>query len=310
MSIFMLKNKRKRLKKWLPLYLMAMPGLIYLVINNYIPMAGIVVAFKQYNVRNGIFGSKWVGLKNFEFLFRSSDSWEAIRNTVLYNAAFIVVNLCVAVLLAVLIHELHSQKARVVYQSSVLLPYLFSITIISYMVYAFLGTESGFLNHSVLQTLNIAPIKWYSTPRYWPWILIFVNLWKGTGYSCLIYIAALNGIDQELFEAADLDGAGKWKQFVHIMIPALIPSVITMVMLNVGKIFFSDFGLFYQVPMNSGVLISATQTMDTFVYRMLINVGNIGMSSAASVLQSIAGFCVVLLANGVVRLTSSENALF
>lgn len=298
------------MKQWIPLYLMVLPGLIYLMINNYIPMAGIVVAFKQYNVKKGIFGSKWIGFKNFKFLFSSADSAIAVRNTLLYNSAFILVNLFVAVCVAILIHEVRRERMRSLFQSTVLLPYLFSITIISYIVYAFLGTETGFINNSIFAALHLPPVKWYASPQFWPAILLIVNCWKGIGYSCLIYIAGLNSIDPELFESAELDGANKWNQILHIMLPALVPSMITMVMLNIGKIFYSDFGLFYQVPMNSGILIDTTQTMDTYVYRTLINIGNIGMSSAASFVQSVVGFFTVLAANLLVRRFSSENAMF
>ncbi|MBD5395481.1 MAG: sugar ABC transporter permease [Lachnospiraceae bacterium] len=297
-------------KRWAPVYLMLLPGAVYLIINNYIPMFGLVVAFKQYNVRDGIFGSKNIGLKNFTFLFRSSDSWVAIRNTLLYNFTFIMVTLIVAVTLAILIHEITSKRARSFFQSTVLLPYLFSITIISYMVYAFLGTDSGFINNTIFSLLHIDPINWYSTQKYWPWILLIVNTWKSVGYSCLIYIAAIDGIDTQLIEAAKLDGANKWQQIQNIVFPALVPSVITLTMLHIGKIFYSDFGLFYQVPMNSGILTEVTQTMDTYVYRMLVNVGNIGMSSAACVVQSIVGLVMILLANMAVRKWSRENALF
>lgn len=312
------KDKKKRMprsfyiktKKWIPVYIMMLPAIIYLIINNYIPMFGLVVAFKKYNVRDGIFGSPWNGLKNFRYLFRSSDSYVAVRNTLLYNFTFIVITLVVSVALAIFIHEISKKRVRSFFQSIVLLPYLFSITIISYMVYAFLGTESGFLNNSILPLLGVDSVNWYNTPTYWPIILILVNTWKGVGYSCLVYIAAIDGIDTQLIEAAQLDGANKWQQIRNIVFPALVPSMITMVMLHIGKIFYSDFGLFYQVPMNSGTLIDVTQTMDTFVYRMLINIGNIGMSSAACVIQSIIGLIMVVLANGALRKWSRENALF
>lgn len=297
-------------KRWMPVYLMLLPGAIYLIINNYVPMFGLVVAFKQYNVRDGIFGSKNIGFKNFEFLFRSSDSWVAIRNTLLYNFAFIIITLIAAVALAILIHEITFRRARSFYQSTILLPYLFSITIISYIVYAFLGTNSGFINNTILPLFHIDPINWYNTQKYWPIILIIVNTWKSVGYSCMIYIAAIDGIDTQLVEAAKLDGANKWQQICNIVFPALVPSIITLTMLHIGKIFYSDFGLFYQVPMNSGILTEVTQTMDTYVYRMLINVGNIGMSSAACVVQSIVGLVMILLANLAVRRWSRENALF
>lgn len=300
----------KNFRKWFAVYLMMIPGLTYLIVNNYIPLTGIVVAFKKYNVVDGIYRSPSVGLKNFEFLFRTQDSWIAIRNTLLYNAAFIVLKLVVAVALSILICEVQNKRFKSMSQSVLLLPYLLSYTVVGYVVYAFLGTDRGFINNTIFSALGLPAINWYSSPQYWPVILTLVELWKGVGYSGLIYIANINGIDRQLYEAAELDGASKWQQIKAITLPSILPSIITLTMLNVGRMFYSDFGLFYQVPMNSGLLTSTTQTMDTYVYRMLINVGNIGMSSAASFLQSIVGFVLVLGVNLIVRKIDKDLAMF
>ena len=300
----------KRFKKWLPVYCMALPGLLYLLINNYIPMAGLVIAFKQVNFTKGIFGSDWVGFKNFEFLFTTKDAWLITRNTLLYNLMFIVVNTVVSIAVAIFICEITQKRLRKFYQSMLLLPYLMSIVIISYIVFAFLSAETGMINNSILKPLGLSPIAWYSEGKYWPVILLIVNTWKGIGYGCLIYISAINGIDQSYYEAAELDGARKLQQIRYITLPTLVPTVITLTILSIGKIFYSDFGLFYQVPMDSGAIYNMTNVIDTYVYRGLMKLGNIGMSSAAGFYQSVVGFILVLVTNLSVNKISPENALF
>lgn len=303
-------KKKDSIKRWLPLYLMMAPGLIYVFINNYIPMMGTIIAFKHMNYQKGILGSDWVGLDNFKFLFATNDAFIITRNTILYNLAFIVINTVIGIILAIFICDIANKKLKKLYQSSILLPYLMSIVIISYIVYAFLSTENGMLNNSMLIPLGKDPIAWYAQPGYWPVILTIVNIWKGVGYGCLIYISAINGIPKDYYEAANLDGAGKWLQIKCITLPSLVPSVITLTLLSIGRIFYSDFGLFYQVPLDSGALYTTTNVIDTYVYRALIKLGNVGMSSAACLYQSIVGFVLVLAANAIVRKTSKENALF
>ena len=305
-----MKTKKHNWKRWLPLYLMMAPGLIYIFINNYIPMFGTIIAFKHINYQKGILGSDGVGLKNFKFLFATNDAWVITRNTLLYNLAFIVINTVVGIILAIFICDVVSKKLKKLYQSAVLLPYLMSIVIISYIVFAFLSTENGMVNNSLLIPFGKNPISWYAEPKYWPFILTLVNVWKGVGYGCLIYISAINGIPKDYYEAANLDGAGKWKQIRCITLPSLVPSVITLTLLSIGRIFYSDFGLFYQVPLDSGTLYSTTNVIDTYVYRALIKLGNVGMSSAACLYQSVVGFVLVLTANLIVRKVSKENALF
>ncbi len=295
-----------RFRKYLPLYLMMVPGIIYAFINNYIPMAGIVVAFKKYNVRYGIFGSPWAGLSNFTYLFKS-DAAIILRNTLLYNIAFIIINLVFGVMTAIFISDVVNGMAKKLYQSAVLLPFLVSMVIVSYIVFAFLSVENGLLNHSLFKN---SPVAWYSETKYWPFILCLVNTWKGLGYGTLLYIAAIAGIDREMYEAAQLDGATKIQQIFFITIPNIVPTMITLVLLSVGRIFYSDFGLFYQVPQNSGALFKVTNTIDTYVYRAMISAGGIGRSSAAGVFQSVVGFTLVILSNAVVRRISKENAIF
>ena len=305
------KGKKKNvLKEYWPLYLMMLPALLYLLINNYIPMAGMVIAFKKLNFAKGIWASPWAGLKNFKFLFASKDAWVITRNTLLYNVAFILVNMVVGIAIAILITEVRNTKLKKIYQSAILLPFLMSMVILSYIVYALLSAENGLVNNSILPLFHIDPIQWYQKPKYWPAVLIIANCWKGVGYGCLIYIASLIGIDPSFYEAARLDGASKWQEITKITLPSLVPTIITLLLLSIGRIFYSDFGLFYQVPMNSGVLFPTTNVIDTYVYRALIEQGNISMSSAAGVYQSLVGFCVVMLSNWIVRKVDKDQALF
>lgn len=290
------------------MYLMMAPGLIYLFINNYMPMAGLVVAFKNYNAVDGIFNSPWSGFSNFTYLF--NDAWTITRNTLLYNIAFIIINLILGVMFAIFICDIKSKKCKTLYQSAILLPFLMSIVIVSYITFAFFSGENGMLNKTILPMMGKDAVSWYTEPKYWPVILVIVNTWKGVGYGCLIYISSIAGIDPSYFEAAELDGATKWKQIRYITIPSIMPSIITLTLLNIGRIFYSDFGLFYQVTQNSGQLYEATNVIDTYVYRALLQSGNIGMASAAGFYQSIVGFVCVLAANMVVKKLSPENAMF
>ena len=299
-----------RFKQYIPLYLMLLPGAVYLFINNYIPMTGIVVAFKTYNVNDGIYGSPWAGLKNFEFLFGTNEAAIIVRNTLLYNVAFIIVNMVVGIILAIFISDVVNNRMKKLYQSSILLPFLISIVVVSYIVFALLSHENGMFNKTLLPLLGLDPVQWYNDTTWWPLILINTNCWKGVGYGTLIYIAAIAGIDQSFYEAAELDGASKWQQITQITLPCLVPSIITLLIMNIGRIFYSDFGLFYQVPQNSGSLYSVTNTIDTYVYRALMSTGGIGRSSAAGLLQSVVGFTLVMVSNLVVRKASAENAIF
>ncbi|THF84280.1 sugar ABC transporter permease [Cohnella fermenti] len=291
----------------MPLYLMMLPCAAYLILNNYVPMAGIVAAFKSYKATEGIFGSPWVGFDNFNYLFKSNDINIIIRNTLLYNVAFIVINNVVGIALAIMITEIKHKALRKWYQSSVLLPFTMSMVVISYVVFAFLSQQNGMLNNGILKS---HPVAWYSDPTWWPLILIIVNCWKYVGYGTLIYIAGLSVIDRSLYEAGAIDGAGKWKQIVHITLPSLVPSMITLFLLSIGRICYSDFGLFYLVPQNSGTLFNVTATIDTYVYGALMSAGGIGRSAATGLLQAVVGFVLVLVANALVRRLSSKDAMF
>ncbi len=301
---------KRRNARYIPLYLMMLPGLAYLFINNYVPMLGISIAFKQVNYRVGILKSPFVGLKNFKFLFQSSDAFIITRNTICYNLVFLVLTPIIAIAVAILLNEIKNKFAKKSYQTIILMPYLISIVVVSYLVYAFLATDTGFLNKSILEKLGKDGISWYSTAKYWPFILILVALWKGFGYSTIIYFATIVGIDKAYYEAAAIDGATRWQRVTHVTLPALKSTIITLTLLGIGRIFNSDFGLFYQVPMNSGPLLNATNTIDTYVYRGLLQSNNVGMSSAAGFYQSMVGFILVLTANYVISKISKEDSLF
>ena len=305
-------NKKKRftdLKKNLPLLALTIPGMLYLLINNYFPMFGVFIAFKNLDYSKGIFGSDWCGLKNFEFLFRTSEAGRRIRNTILYNLVFIILGTVLAVLVALLMSEITHMTISKFYQGSMILPNLISMVIVSYIVYAFLSPETGLLN-AVIKSFGGEPISWYSKKEAWPFILVIVQMWKTVGYNSIVYIAAITGIDPSLYEAARIDGAGKFKQIFRVTLPQLKPMITLMILMSCGRIFSSDFGLFYQVPQNSGALYSVTQTIDTYVYRGLMQLGDVGMSSAAGLFQSVVGFLFVFGANAIVRATNKENALF
>lgn len=307
----MVKNiKRKKSKSSLPLLMLTIPGLLYLLINNYIPMAGVIIAFKSQDYSKGILGGKWIGLQNFNFLFKTKDALIMTRNTILYNFAFIVIGTICAIIVALLMTELTKKTISKFYQNALILPSVLSMVIVSYVVFAFLNSDSGFINKTILQTFGHSGVSWYSEPKYWPFILIIVFLWKSAGYSSIVYMAAISGVDKSIYEAAKIDGAGKLRQIKEITLPLLKPTIIIMTLMSIGRIMNSDFGLFYQVPMNSGALYSTTQTIDTFVYRAMMQLNDTGMAAASGLYQSIIGFILVLVANGIVRKIDSDNALF
>lgn len=303
------KKIKSILRGW-PLYLMLLPGVVYLIINCYVPMAGIVVAFKQYNVREGIYHSPNIGLKNFQFLFKTNDAWLITRNTILYNLVFIVLGTVLAITVAIILSEIRNKTAKQAYQTVILIPYLISMVVVSYLVFAFLSDGNGYLNNSILPLFGVEPISWYNEPKYWPFILVIVHIWKTIGYNCILYYATICGIDRSLYEAAVVDGASRWQQIWNITLPCLKSTIVILTLMNLGNIFRSDFGLFYQVPMNSGTLINVTNTIDTYVYRGLMQTNNIGMSAAAGVYQSVVGFILVVTANTVVRKIDNESSLF
>ena len=280
--------RRREFQKNAFLYLMALPAVLYLFINNYMPLVGLVVAFKNYTFRGGIFGSQWVGLANFKYLFSTSSAWVITRNTIGYNLLFIVVNTVGSVILAILLNEIRSRRMLKAIQTAILMPYLLSTVVISYLVYAFLSAQTGYINGSILKAMGLPPVSWYSETKYWPFILSFVNFWKNFGFLTIIYYASI----------------------IKITIPLMKQVIIMMVLMNIGRIFFSDFGLFYQVPQDSGMLYSVTNTIDTYVYRALMQMNDVSMASAAGLYQSVVGFVLVMVCNAVVRKIDPESSLF
>jgi putative aldouronate transport system permease protein len=307
-------RRAARIRRYWPLFAMMVPGLLYLFINNYLPLFGLFVAFKDINysqgLLQGIINGPWVGLKHFEFLFSSNDVWTITRNTLFYNGLFILLNNLCAIGIAILLKEAGRRLFSRFFQSVMLLPNFISIVVVSFLVYGLLSHESGFLNKTLLPLLGADPVMWYMAPEKWPLILVLVNFWKNVGMLTIVYFSAMLGIDPTYYEAAELDGAGKLRQIQAITLPSIVPVIIMMVLLSVGRIFYSDFGLFYQVPMNSGLLYDATSTIDTYVYRTLLQVGDVSMASAAGFFQSVVGFLLVLASNAIVRRVSRSNALF
>ena len=288
---------------------MVMPAGLYLLINNYFPMVGMFIAFKNIDYRVGILNSPWCGFSNFEYLFTTSEAWVMTRNTLLYNAAFIVVSNVCGILVGLFLANLLNKRMQKLFQTTILLPQLISYVIVAYIVFAFLSNEAGMVTTALRDANGSAP-NFYSERGIWPFLLVFVSNWKQVGYNSVIYLAAISSVDKSLYEASSLDGAGRIQQIFKITVPMIKGTVITLVLLQIGRIFYSDFGLFYQVPMNSGMLFPVTQTIDTFVYRMLMVNNRIGMASAASVYQSVVGFIMVIAANFVVRKVSRDDAMF
>ncbi|MUT68674.1 ABC transporter permease subunit [Paenibacillus sp. NEAU-GSW1] len=289
---------------------MMLPGLLFLIFNNYIPMLGTLIAFKSVNYADGLIASPWIGWDNFKYLFRTSDAWIITRNTVLYNVGFIILNLIVPISFAIMLNEMKNKVLAKFHQSIVFLPYFLSMIVVSYLVYGFLHDTHGFINTSVFKWLGLEPVQWYFETKIWPYLLPLVNTWKNVGYYTVLYLAAIIGIDDEYYEAATIDGAGKWKQIISVTIPLLMPTIIVLTLLQIGKIFYADFGLFFQVPMESGSLFPVTNVIDTYVYRTFIALGDIGLSSAAGLYQSVVGFLLVFVSNWVVRKIDRDSALF
>ncbi len=312
-------NKKKSLifqmRKNPALYMMILPGLLVFLILNYLPMAGILIAFKDMrfttdNFFQNFWSSAWVLTDNFEYLFRSPDAFTITRNTILYNLVFIVLGNFIAVALAILLDEIRSRGFVRFYQSSILLPYFLSWIALSYILYAFLNPSLGFVNKSILAPLGLSPVSWYGELQAWPFILVLMNILKYTGYNTIIYLAAITAIDASLYEAAAIDGAKKWQQVRAITLPLVSPVVIVMMLLGVGRIFNADFGLFFQVPMESGALFDVTNVIDTYVFRALRQTGDIGMASAAGLYQSVLGFACIFGVNALIKKYDHEKALF
>jgi len=305
------RRKPGRLRRDLFLLLMGAPALLVLFVFHYLPLAGLVLAFEDFRPRSGILGSHWVGLANFRYLLTGGDAWRITRNTVGMNGLFITANLVVALGLAVLLNEIRESSRWMsrVYQSTMFLPYVLSYVVISNFVLTLLESNTGIVNH-VLRSFGGHGVDFYNSPGWWPLILTVVEVWKGAGFWVVVYLAGIMAINPELFEAADLDGAGRLSQIRRITLPLLTPLIIMNVLLSVSHIFNADFGLFFQVTGNSPTLYPTTDVIDTYVYRSLTSTGDIGMAAAAGFYQAVVGFLLVVSANWWVRRRSGENALF
>jgi putative aldouronate transport system permease protein len=297
------------LRRNAPFLLMGAPGLITLFIFSYLPMFGVIIAFKDFRANLGIFNSQWVGLKNFEFLFKSPALSRITTNTLLLNALFIITGLFAAVGLALLLNEVRHKGAARLYQTAVFFPYFISWVIVGYFSFALLNSDTGLVN-SFLVTLGLEPIAWYSSPQYWPTILVLTNIWKGVGYGSVIYLAGMLGINQEYYEAAMLDGANKLQQIRYITLPHLVPIMIIMTLLAIGRIFYADFGMFYYVTRDNSLLYSTTDVIDTYVYRALRVNSDIGMAAAVGLYQSVVGFALVFASNWLVNRIDPDRSLF
>lgn len=295
------------------LTLLAIPGLIWFILFSYFPMISIVVAFKDFRISGGfmksLMDSEWIGFENFDFVFSNPDIWLIIRNTIGYGSIFLILGIVIPVIVAIMLSEILNENLAKFAQSAMFLPYFISWVVVSYFAFAILSPENGLANQMLVK-IGLEPIGWYSEPKYWPAIIIILNTWKTIGYGTVVYLAAIVGISKEYYEAACIDGATKWQQTKYITLELIKPVVVVMFILAIGKVFMTDFGLFYQLPRNSGALFSATQTIDTFVYRTMAVLGDMGMSSAVALLQSLVGFVLVILSNMVVKRIDEEHSLF
>lgn len=302
------RRKRELFKRNIPLIALALPALIYTFVFCYLPMFGVVIAFKDFKYPRGIFGSEWVGFENFKYFFQSSDVYTVIGNTVGYSLFMLVLQVLLSVIIALLLYEVTQRPLIKTYQSAILIPNFISMVLVSYIVFALLSHEYGVVN-KIIEALGGQPIKWYDTPSYWGVILPVVYVWKVCGQSCIMYYAALMGIDASLYEAADIDGASRWTKAIKITIPELVPIICIVLILGVGSAMNGNFGLFFQVPRQSPALFSTTDIIATYVYRTLQS-GNIGVSAAVGLFQSVAGTILVVLTNLIVKKIDPDSSMF
>ncbi|MDQ0900323.1 MULTISPECIES: sugar ABC transporter permease [unclassified Paenibacillus] len=298
-----------RLKSKKTLLFMIAPAVLYFLLFSYVPMAGIVLAFKQYRYDLGIMGSPWVGFDNFKFFFMTGDAFRVTRNTMLYNAAFIIINNVLQIVVAILMAEIGSKLFRKTAQTIMFLPYFLSWVVVGAVAYNLFNYEHGTVN-TLLRSLHIPELDIYTTPEYWKYILIFFSAWKAVGYGAVFYMASILSIDRETYEAAEIDGANVFQRIRYITLPSLRPTITILVLLAIGGIFRGDFGLFYQLVGNNGLLYQTTDVIDTYVYRSLLVNNEIGMSSAIGFYQSILCFATIMVTNFLVRKSDKENALF
>jgi putative aldouronate transport system permease protein len=312
-------KKRIKRRRWSKddsqLSMLALPTFVWYLLFSYLPMFGVIIAFKNYRITAGkgflynLLHSAWSGTGNFVYMFKSNSFAILLRNTILYNIVFVILGILIPVTLAIMLSLVHSKFKSKVYQTCMFFPHFLSWVVVSYFVFAFLSADKGILNH-VLEAFGREPIQWYMEPKYWPYILIFMKMWKGVGYGTVVYLASITGIDSTYYEAAVIDGATKWRQVKYITLPFLKPIIIMMFILSIGGIFSSDFGLFYQVTRGiPASLYNVSSTIDTYIYNAIRSNAPIGMTSATSLLQSVACCLTILMANWVVKKVDDEYAI-
>lgn len=300
------------IKKRSPLYVMLIPGVLYLIMFNYLPMFGMILSFKKINFRDGIIGSAWCGLDNFRYALSSPSLLTALKNTVLYNIVFLFIGMAMSILLAIMLDLLWGKLSKKVYQTIMIMPYFLSWVIVSYLVFGFLSMESGVVNNTILPIFGMDKVNWYMESKYWPAILIIVYFWKNWGYSSILYTSALSGVDVQLYEAADIDGASVPQKLWNITLPAIKPIISMMLILKVGSILTTDMGLFYQIPLNTPQLYNTTNVISTYTYNLMTGSGanTLGMASATSMLNSLVGFVLIIISNSIVKKLDSDGAIF
>lgn len=310
-------KKKKRLlhRDDVELTLLALPTAVWFLLFSYLPMIGIIIAFKDYKINplhgfiTNLLNSEWVGLDNIRLLFRSADASKMIINTLSYNVVFIILGMVLPVILALCFHEMHGKRVKKITQTMSFLPHFLSWVVVNYFVFAFLSPDKGLINQ-IVTGLGGEKISWYTEPKYWPFIFVFMNSWKGIGYGSVMYLAALTGIDDTYYEAAMIDGATKWQQMKFITMPQLKSLIIIMLIMSLGGIFRSNLDLFYQLPRNVGQLYDVSLTIDKYVFIATVGGGNFKLGTAANFLQSVVGFVFVVGSNLIIRKVEPESALF
>ena len=303
------KNKAlSDLKRSLPFLTLALPGTIVLILFRLVPLFGILLPFLDYNPRTGFRDAEWKGFKNFEILFRSDDVMVATRNTIFYNFVGIVFGIIVGVLIALLLYELSNKYVKI-YQTILYLPHFVSFVVMAFVMKGILDMNAGVLNN-IIEYFGGQPVNWYADPKYWFWIIPILSTWKGLGNNAIMYYAALIGISPELYESARIDGAGKLQQVWHISIPMIKNIIIVLFILNIGKVMYADISLYYNVPLNLGMLYPATDVLDTYVLRAMMDTGDVGISSAAALFQAAIGFMLVIISNAIAKKVDPESGMF
>ncbi len=304
-----LQELGKELKKNRALFLMILPAVAIVLVFSYMPMSGLILAFKDYRFNLGVFGSEWNGFENFRFLFASGTGWLITKNTILYNLMNLITSQGLAILIAIFLSEMKLIPYKKTTQSVIFFPYFISWVIVGTFVYNIFNYETGQMN-SLLKALGSEPVNVYGMPWGWPIIICVFNAWKWSGYNSVVYIAAITGVDTECYEAAEIDGANIFQRIRHITLPAVKPTIITMLLLNVGRILRGDFEMFFQIVGNNGQLYNATDVIDTYVFRSLMTSGNMGMTAAATLYQSVLCFIIIVTVNAIVRKIDADSALF